>query len=76
MKIEYNDGKMIVTHTTGIINEYDKADILRQRHAVELEILAANDELKHFDGIMSEMDKSVTKPTLLAKISKLITRKG
>lgn len=76
MKIEYKDGKMIITHPSGVVNEYDKAEILRQRHAVELDILAAQDEIKYHDACMSKIDKSVTKPPLLTRLRKLITRRG
>jgi len=76
MKIEYNNGEMIVTHPTGIVNRYNKADILRQRHAVELDILVAQDELKYHDEVISKIDKSVVKLSLLTKLRKLVTRKG
>jgi len=75
IKIEFKKGEMIVTHPTGVVNEYDKANILKQRHTVELAVYAANDELKHLDGIMSKIDKSVTNPPLLTRLRKFVTRK-
>jgi len=71
----YDNGKMIVTHSTGIVNKYDKKDILLQRHAIELDLLAAQDELKYFDDVISKIDKSVTKQPLLTRLRKLVTRK-
>jgi len=75
MKTEYNNGKMIVTHPTGIVNKYDKKDILLQRHAIKLDLLAAQDELKYLDDVMSKIDKSVPKQPLLTRVRKLVTRK-
>lgn len=76
MKIEYKDGKMIITHPSGVVNECDKADILRQRHAVELDILAAQDEIKYHDACMAKIDKSVVKLSLFTKLRKLVTRRS
>lgn len=73
--IVYNDGKMIVTHPTGIVNKYTEKDILIQRHAVELELLATKEELFYLDDVLKQINKSRPKPPLLTRLRNLVTRK-
>lgn len=75
-EIIYDNGKMIVTHPTGVVNKYDKKDILLQRHAVELELLDVQNELNYLDSLITQIDASVPKQPLLTRLRKLVKRKG
>jgi len=46
MKIEYNDGKMVVTHPTGIVCEYDEAALCESLKKAERDRNEANEELE------------------------------
>lgn len=73
--IEYNGGKMIVTHPSGIVNMYTKEDIEEQKEAVEREIKLADDELQYYDEIIRQIVESMPKQSFLTRVKNLFTRK-
>jgi len=44
MQVSYSDKKMIITHPTGIISEYTKADLARFKIDIENDIVQLNSE--------------------------------
>jgi len=47
--IEYRDGKMIVTHPSGVVNEYTRADLEAVRQA-------AQDQRQKIDTLIADLD--------------------
>ena len=76
MKVEYNGGKMIVTHPTGIVNKYTVTDIEIQKEAVKAEIQESKEELKYLDECIKLILASTPKLSLFTRLRNRFTRRA
>lgn len=75
MTTEYNDGKMRITHKSGVVTIYDREEVLLERKRVELEIADVQEELKYFNDCLKRIDASMPKEPLVKRILKVFSRK-
>ena len=59
MKIEYKDGKMIVTHSTGHIDIYNKADIEMWLEHAKAEAILTQANVAALENHIETIDSSV-----------------
>lgn len=65
MIIEFADGKLIIKHSSGHVDTYNKEDIQRIKTGLEQDLIRLKVEIARQVIYLNSM--SVTKPTLLAK---------
>lgn len=59
MIVEIKDGKKIITHSTGIVDEYSLDDVKNLRTGVVQEITRQNQTLIAYDLEISEVENSL-----------------
>lgn len=76
MQTEVKNERYLVTHDTGIVNEYDREHMEQLRKMSEQRKNDCNAELKHYIDILRQIDASVPKESIVKRLRKLFTRKG
>lgn len=59
MITEVKNKRYVVTHDTGVVNEYDRAHVERLRESSELRCKDFGAEAKHYGDLLKEMDGNV-----------------
>lgn len=59
MTIVFENGKMIITHDTGLVDIYDKTHLLKVRESVRKSIEQRNENLVLMDSYIAQLDASV-----------------
>lgn len=75
MDINYLNGKMRITHPSGVVTIYDREESLLQKKRIELDIADAQKELQYFDNILKQLTASIPKEPLVKRILKVFSRK-
>jgi len=65
MKVEYKEGKMIVKHSSGHIDTYEKSDCEKWLTSAQLRVTEAEVSVTEIEDIIKAIDESVNpQPTI------------